>query len=187
MLLNPFNPFPVLETPRLHLRQLHEKDATALQVCRSDEFVMRYISKPSNHSYEDTCLLISHMNTLIKNNEAITWGITLKGSRKVIGSIGFVQIMQDEGYAEIGYMLAATYHRQGMMQEALTAIINFGFDCLKLKYIQAIVDPENEASIALLKKNQFLNSVHFSDATFFEREFLGSLVFSLPSDEMAYA
>lgn len=57
--------------------------------------------------------------------------------------------------AEIGYDLGKAYWRQGFMQEALQAIISFGFETMRLKRIEAEVEPANGRSIGLLRKLGF--------------------------------
>ena len=42
------------------------------------------------------------------------------------------------------------------MREALIKVINYGFEIMKLKSIDADVDPNNFKSIKLLEKNGFL-------------------------------
>ena len=39
----------------------------------------------------------------MRKNEVVLWGITLKGDDKVIGSICYWNILEDELKAEIGY------------------------------------------------------------------------------------
>jgi ribosomal-protein-alanine N-acetyltransferase len=53
-----FNPFPILTTQRLVLRQITIKDAAALYALRSNEKVMQYIDKPLAKSLADAVELI---------------------------------------------------------------------------------------------------------------------------------
>ena len=59
--------------------------------------------------------------------------------------------------ASIGYELARSSWRQGIMTEALEAIIDLGFREMGLNRIDAVVMPENGASIKLLEKLGFHN------------------------------
>ena len=73
-----FIPFPELETTRLRLRQITEKDAAALFEMRSDKGVMQYIDRPLAKTIDDSIALIKLMNTGLDSNDSITWGIALK-------------------------------------------------------------------------------------------------------------
>jgi ribosomal-protein-alanine N-acetyltransferase len=57
----------------------------------------------------------------------------------------------------IGYELARPFWRQGIMSEALTAILALGFGEMGLNRIDAVVLPDNLASIRLLEKLGFCN------------------------------
>jgi ubiquinone/menaquinone biosynthesis C-methylase UbiE len=54
-----------------------------------------------------------------------------------------------------GYELARPYWRQGIMTEALTAITRVGFIDMGLNRIEAVIMPENHATIMLLEKLGF--------------------------------
>ena len=77
--------------------------------------------------------------------DAIRWGITLKDDDTLIGSCGFHHF--DEGYhrAETGYILNRAYWGQGIMAEALAAILTYGFSEMGLHRIEAIIDIANDA------------------------------------------
>ncbi len=172
-------PFPVLQTDRLTLRQLRHTDAPEVLSLRSDDEVMKYIGRPRAKSMEDAMQLINQINDRISNNESINWAITLKGSEKVIGIIGYVNIKKEHFRAEVGYLLDIGFHRKGIMQESLYAVIDFGFKHMMLHSIEAITDPNNDASQSLLKKNRFIQEAFFKEDFYFEEKFLDSAVFSL--------
>ncbi len=46
MLTVNFNPFPVLETQRLRLRQITEDDKNEIFALRSDKDIMQYVPRP---------------------------------------------------------------------------------------------------------------------------------------------
>ena len=86
-----------------------------------------------------------------KNKGCIRWGITRKDENKLIGSCGYYGFHTWNKRASIGYELARTHWRQGIMTEALGAIIEFGFGKMELNRIEAVVMPENTASIKMLE------------------------------------
>ena len=86
------------------------------------------------------------------SNEIYHWGIVLKGSADgVIGSIAAVDIKTDLEQAEIGYCLSKKYWHQGIMSEALSAIIDYLFGCGFMR-IWAFHDILNPNSGKVMKK-----------------------------------
>lgn len=75
--------------------------------------------------------------------------------------------MQKAHYrAEIGYALQPAHHGKGLMQEALTAVLDYGFHTLQLHSVEANVNPANAASIKILERNGFVQEGYFREAYF---------------------
>lgn len=150
-----FTPFPNLTTERLLLRQLNADDENEIFMLRSDERVNKYLSRQKTNSVEEAREFITKINDGIKNNESLYWGITFKENPVVVGTICLWNISKENDMAEIGYELIPEYHGKGIMQEAMTKVIEFGFENMKLKAIEAYTHPNNDSSIKLLEKNNF--------------------------------
>ena len=174
-----FNPFPNLSTDRLILKQIKQEDEIDFLKLRSDKQVMKYIPRPLAKDVNDIRVLIEKMDSGAKNNTLINWGIYLKLTGKLIGSIGFVHIYSDNRRAEIGYLLDTDFHGKGLMQEAIATVIDFGFRVLKLHSIEAIVQHMNIASAKLLEKNKFVKEAHFADYVFHNGKYIDAVVYSL--------
>jgi ribosomal-protein-alanine N-acetyltransferase len=171
-----FNPFPVLETERLALRALNtETDIEALFELRTNEDVMRYIKKPLQ-TRDEIKEMIERVNNDHYNNDAISWGITERGTGELIGTIGFWRIIKPHYRAEIGYMLHPASWRKGILNEALAAVMQYGFDTMGLHSVEGHTDPRNEASQALLLKHGFKKEGYFSENYFFNGEFFDTVV-----------
>ncbi|MDB5148699.1 MAG: family N-acetyltransferase [Mucilaginibacter sp.] len=179
-MLNPnFSPFPVLTTERLILRRFTYDDAADLFEMRSNETVMQYIHRPINKTIDDAVGLIDVIEDLLSRNDGITWCICLKNNNKYIGSIGFWRIEKDGHRGEIGYLLNPIYQGLGIMQEAITAAIDYGFNMIKLHSIGAYVSPNNFASIKLLLKNKFVQEAYFKEDHLHNDRFEDTMVYSL--------
>lgn len=74
----------------------------------------------------------------------------------IVGSINLSQIFLG-GFrsAYLGYFVGAQYSGQGYMTEALQLTLRYAFEYLKLHRIEANIQPENIASIALVKRAGF--------------------------------
>ena len=178
MLTPNFDPFPVLFTERLMLRQINTEDANEIFLLRSDEKVMQYLDRPRARSTEDALELIQKIVDGIINNDGITWGMVLKDDTKLIGTIGYWRIMKEDYRAEIGYMIDSSFHGKGLMQEAISAVINYGFSIMKLHSVEANVNPDNLPSIKLLERNRFIREAYFKENYYFEGRFLDSAIYS---------
>ena len=82
--------------------------------------------------------------------------ICRKSDGVIIGSIGLfhiVRLLLQSGV--VGYMVGAPFARQGFATEALRLVLRFAFKTLKLHRIEANIQPDNIASIALVKRVGF--------------------------------
>ena len=154
-----FETFPILETPRLLLREIVRADASAILRIRGDAEVTRYNTGAPYESLEDAIALIDDMALLYRQKRELRWGITLKGveglTHGVIGMCGYNYWVAADHRASIGYDLARAFWRDGIMAEALRAVLGFGFAQMSLNRIEADVAVENTASIKLLRKLGF--------------------------------
>ena len=148
-------PFPVLDTERLILRPLTYADEHALFRLRSDERVNRYLDRPQTTVPDDARKFIEKIETAIKNGESFYWVLAMKNENQLIGTICYWNLVREDDQAEIGYELHPDFQGKGIMQEAITAVIRFGFEQLKLKTITAFPRQDNSKSIQLLEKNNF--------------------------------
>ncbi|MGZ3862881.1 MAG: GNAT family N-acetyltransferase [Bacteroidia bacterium] len=176
-----FNPFPILETERLILREITPEDAPAFFLCRSDKETMKFIGRPLHKTVTDTEALIKVIMERVNENIAINWAITLKEDSKFIGTISYHDIIKEHYRAEVGYMLLPAYWRKGIVSEALKAVLDFGFTNLKLHSIEAKINPHNTASANLLKKHKFVREAYFKEDFFFEGKFYDTEIYSLLS------
>jgi ribosomal-protein-alanine N-acetyltransferase len=78
----------------------------------------------------------------------------IKNCNYLIGSCGF-SWDREANAAEIGYELASQFWRQGIMSEALRAVLRYGFEIKELQFFIAEIMLENLASRRLLEKLGF--------------------------------
>ncbi|MCW3462254.1 GNAT family N-acetyltransferase [Chitinophaga nivalis] len=80
------------------------------------------------------------------------WIIVSQADNTVLGDIGFKGRPDPEGMVEIGYALLPAYRRQGFMQEAATALINWAFGQPHVEKVVAECHVTNIASMRVLQK-----------------------------------
>ena len=150
-----FTDFPTLSTKRLRLREIRPDDAEAIFAIYSDEETMRYYGDLVYQSLaEAEAYIIVRRDDYTRRRE-IRWGITRQEDDRIIGTCGFHHF--DEGYhhAETGYILNRACWGQGIMPEALSAILTYGFTEMELHRIEAVIDIANERSNNVLLKLGF--------------------------------
>jgi ribosomal-protein-alanine N-acetyltransferase len=84
------------------------------------------------------------------------WIIERKADRCPIGTCGYHKWSRRDHKAEIGYDLSPFAWGQGYMSEAFERVVEFGFGDMDLNRIQAVVHPENAASLKLLERHGFV-------------------------------
>jgi [ribosomal protein S5]-alanine N-acetyltransferase len=174
-----FNPFPVIHTKRLTLRSFNKNDANDLFKLRSDKNVMQFIDRPMAATVKDAAEHINKIQEFLKNNLGITWAICIDNNKKLIGTIGLWRIIHEHYRAEIGYMLHTDFHAKGIMHEAMKPVLDYGFNVMNLHSVEANVNPDNNASIKLLKKNGFIREAYFKENYFYNGKFLDTMIYSL--------
>lgn len=153
--MQPYDFTPLLETRRLQLRPLVAEDAEAISVLRSDPQVNTYLNRPATLSMEEATAYISKITTGIQQHNWMYWAIAVKTSPGLIGTICLWNFVPENEKTEIGYELSPAHQGKGLMQEAVEAVIRFGFEEMKLQLITALVKPGNQKSQQLLERNHF--------------------------------
>jgi ribosomal-protein-alanine N-acetyltransferase len=152
-----FQSFPQLETRHLILRRMQATDSEAIFRILADDEVTRYYDDATFTNVSQASDQIEAWENGYKNKRCIRWGIAHKDERIIIGSCGYYGFHTWHKRASIGYELARLSWRKGIMTEALSAIIDLGFQEMGLNRIEAVVMPENGASVKLLEKLGFCN------------------------------
>lgn len=173
-----FTPFPKLETEHLCLRQITNKDLDEFFILKSDERLLKNYDAKAK-TYEGARQKLQELNDDITKNESITWGITLKKENKLIGSICFWNISEEQSKAENGYELMYDWQGKGIMQEAIEAVINYGFHSMKLQLIEALPNPNHVKSVKLLERNNFIKGINFIEAYCYDGKILQRVFYSL--------
>jgi [ribosomal protein S5]-alanine N-acetyltransferase len=174
-----FDPFAEITTKRLLLRKILPTDVSAVYELRTNEQVMQFIDKEPLKNLDEATVLVEKIIKDFNDNIGITLCICLPPNpQQLIGTIGLWRIEKENYRAEIGYMLHPKYWNKGFMQEAVKAIIEYGFTQLKLHSIMANINPHNTASAALLEKTNFVREAYFKEDYYFRGKFLDTAIYS---------
>lgn len=147
-----FTMMPTIRTRRLTLRAAKMSDAEDLYEYSRDPAVAKHVLWDAHTSIHQTRAYIRYLIRQYKNGQPSSFVISITETGKVVGTIGFMWIQQENRSAEVGYSLSRAYWNQGIMTEALTALLDFGFLKLNLNRIEAQHESDNPASGRVMAK-----------------------------------
>ena len=149
---DPYGYMPELDTPRLRLRKLTMRDAQDIFDYSRDPQVEKHVLWDAHRSVGESRAYLRYMLRKYRMGEPASWGIELKSTGRIIGTIGYMWIQSENAAAEVGYSLSRAYWGQGIMTEALREVIRYGFLGLRLNRIEAQHETGNPASGAVMRK-----------------------------------
>lgn len=178
-----FTHFPALTTNRLRLRQVREADAEALFAIKSDLEVTRPYGQEPHRTREDTLGWIRRLEADYDRCDTLFWALTLQGEDRLIGSCLFWNFDPAYACAEIGYELERAHWRQGLMAEAVSAVLAYGFGELGLHRIEANPLAGNLSSRDMLEKLGFTHEGTLRQRHFFRGQFEDQTYYGLLNEE----
>lgn len=178
-------PFPQIATPRLVLCQLTAEDTPEIFFMRSDPDMMQHVKRPLHQSHEESLAFINMINNNVDENRGLTWGITLHGGQKIIGTIAIWRFDNENYRGEVGYQLMPQWQGKGYMSEAMHHVIAYAHNTLKLHTLVGHTDPDNHASHKVLLQNGFRQEGHTRQDYLFEGVFCDTISFGLVLPEWA--
>lgn len=180
-----FSTYRELQSERLLLREITEQDVEDVFEIYSNKEVMLYFADrfPFEKISEAETMIREYKEALSKN-WGMRWGIVLKETGKLIGTCGFHAISEYDKRIEIGYDLNRDYWQKGIMTEALSLIIDYAFRNTDVNRIEAMVEPPNTGSRALLEKLGFQYEGTLRKHEMCRGDFVDIQMFSLLRDDL---
>jgi [ribosomal protein S5]-alanine N-acetyltransferase len=158
MLDKAFTPFPILATQRLTLRPLEITDEQEIFTLRSDSEINKYLDRQKASTIDDARNFIHKITEHIHKKDSLYWAITFTDKNILIGTICLFSFSMEKNSCEIGYELLSNFQGQGIMQEAVEKVIDYAFNTIEVKRMEAFFHRENQRSVNLLKKFSFIDS-----------------------------
>lgn len=174
-----FDDLPEVETERLLLRKLHLDDAEDMFRYASDQEVTRFLLWEPHRTIEDSRTAIRSAMEDHENGRVRSWGVVHKADQRLIGTAGFQWWRPDSASAEIGYLMSRDYWGRGLMPEAVRAVLQFGFERMKLNRIEARLIPDNVASVRLLEKVGMTHEGTLRDEYYIDGKFSDTGVYAM--------
>jgi ribosomal-protein-alanine N-acetyltransferase len=142
------------ETERLILRRFVLDDVTdAYNNWLSDPDVAMYMQWDAHTDIKQTQKWVAdyYVGNYDKN-DFYRWAIAMKDDNRVIGSVGFHIEHEYDSVADISYALCKRFWNKGIMSEALTAVIAYAFNEIKINRLEAFHAIANPGSGRVLQK-----------------------------------
>lgn len=139
-----------LRGDRIRLRDFRPEDIDDVFQYASDPLVTRHAGWEPHRSPFDSMAYIQRC--LADDWGPITFAIEHLPEERVIGVVDIRIVSRLWGVGEIGYTLGRDYWGQGFNVEAGRLLLDYGFNDLGLRRIQAVCDVENRRSYRTMEK-----------------------------------
>ncbi len=145
-------PMERLTTERLILRRMDMNDARDIFEYGRDREVARHVLWDAYISIAEARAYVRCMQRKYRMGEPASWCIELKGSGRVVGTIGYMWYNRDHNSAEVGYSLARDQWNKGIMTEALEEVLRYSFEEMQIHRVEAQHETDNPASGKVMLK-----------------------------------
>jgi ribosomal-protein-alanine N-acetyltransferase len=147
-----FSQSPVFISERLILRKLTMDDAEEYFQFASDPLVSVDTLWDRHETLGDTIPYLEKVIHKYDLKQAFRWGIIHRLDNKLIGRTGLISLDPVHEKAEIGYALSSEYWNKGIITEATSEIIKYGFMELGLNRIEGRCNYNNVGSSRVMEK-----------------------------------
>ena len=155
--------FPSLESERLRLGQLSAKDIPSITAYADNPNISKMtLNLPYPYFEKDAIFWINMSNQGFQNKNKYIFGVFLQSTAEFIGGIG-LHLNEQYDRAEIGYWIAEPFWGKGYCSEAVSLILNFGFNELKIHKIYASHLIGNPASGKVMINNGMIKEGEMID------------------------
>jgi RimJ/RimL family protein N-acetyltransferase len=163
---------PVIETERLRLRGHCAADFNNSVGLWSDPRVVRFIGGKPNTREECWMRLLRHAGNWALMGYG-SWVVEEKHSGAFAGEIGFMSLKREiapviEGFPEVGWVIAPSFHGKGYATEAMRAALGWGDAHIAAARTICIIAPQNAPSLGVAAKcgfREFARTQYKGDAT----------------------
>jgi len=148
----------VIETAHLRLRPFVESDVYAIWPIVSQPEFPKLMSWGAHTDRDETLGFVRGQLAAIASNTDLAWAIEHEG--RAVGCVALVGIVWQVrarrlDHGELGYWLAPALWNKGLMTEAATAAVRYGFDTIGLHKITTRCLAENHGSRRVIEKVGF--------------------------------
>ena len=150
----------ILETERLIIREMRHEDAEALFDMDSNPNVHKYLWQKPYTNIDDIHSYIAMVRKQYEKNNIGRFSTIIKDTNELIGWTGIKYIDDhvengNTNFYDYGYRLNEKHWNKGYATEASKAWLDYGFNQMNIKEMNAYTHAENGASNHVLQKVGF--------------------------------
>lgn len=140
----------ILETKNLIVRETTVDDVDSFVGLYEDSSITKYMEDLFPYE-EEKKYQQNYIDMVYSFYDCGIWSLILKETGEVIGRMG-VEITEEEGVADLGFMLGKAYQKHGYALEAGKAILEYAFTIDGITSVRARIHPDNKESIKLCER-----------------------------------
>ena len=147
-------PWHILETDRCIIRETIEEDVESFFKIYSEPEITKYMEALYPEVEQEKQYTREYIDKIYAFYDFGVWTVLEKETGAVIGRAGF---SYREGFAEpeLGFVIGAPWQHKGIAFEICQAILKYGREQLDFHRVNAMVNPENKASLRLCRRLGF--------------------------------
>ncbi len=155
--MNIFEYFPRFDLGDVHLREIAVTDAPAYHRYMNMSEVREFLTQDNVPITLDAAVDdLRYWSGIFNNRRSIYWAIADTKTDELIGTIGFNIWNRYHNRADISYDLDCRFWGKGIMKKAMTQVLKFAKEEMKIVRIQATVVTDNQRSTKLLEREGFV-------------------------------
>jgi ribosomal-protein-alanine N-acetyltransferase len=181
-IINPDDIF--LNTERLIIRPLSESDAPDIYKNVKEYDIAKWaINIPHPYPKDGAIKYIKQTKELMKKGLSYELAIQIESTKEVLGVISLMKVDRRHKNAELGYWVGKKFWNRGIATEAVSKVMEFGFQMLNLERIYAKCFHNNEASRKVMEKVGMKLEGKFRHEVFKENKFIDTLYYGILKEE----
>jgi ribosomal-protein-alanine N-acetyltransferase len=173
-----------LNTERLIIRPLSESDAPDIYKNVKEYDIAKWaINIPHPYPKDGAIKFIKQTKELMKKGLSYELAIQIESTKEVLGVISLMKVDRRHKNAELGYWVGKKFWNRGIATEAVSRVMEFGFQMLNLERIYAKCFHNNEASRKVMEKVGMKLEGKFRHEVFKENKFIDTLYYGILKEE----
>lgn len=142
-----------LKSDKVSLRELQKSDSKRIALLANDQSISEMtMDIPYPYTLKDAEKFLEHCIAEYDRKNEYIFGIIERSSGMLTGCIGMSNVKIHK-HGEMGYWMGRAYWGKGYTTEAVSLMVKFAFEDLKLNKVFAHFMPKNPASGKVLEKN----------------------------------
>lgn len=175
--------FEIIETERLILKGISDEVMKEIFDTLPQDEIKKILGHQSDEDFEKERQ--KHVQGYASyRSKFIMFLLVSKSTGNIIGRCGIHNWNKEHNRGEIGYNITLENEkRKGLMTEAATAVLKYGFETMKLHRIEALVGPFNVPSLKIIDKLGFQQEGVFRGHWVVDGKYEDTHAFSILKDE----